>query len=56
MHARRYYYRVGDGVTFSSIFNFTTVYAKGARTPVVLPPLEARHQLKLHGQVRVTAP
>jgi hypothetical protein len=23
---------VGDGVTFSSIFNFTTVYAKGTRT------------------------
>ena len=30
--ARRYYYRVGDGVTFSGVFNFTTVYAKGACT------------------------
>jgi hypothetical protein len=26
---RSYYYRVGDGVTFSQIYNFTCVAAKG---------------------------
>ncbi|KAK9917889.1 hypothetical protein WJX75_009307 [Coccomyxa subellipsoidea] len=30
---KNYYYRVGDGVTFSQIYNFTCVAAKGATYP-----------------------
>ena len=36
--ACRYYYRVGDGVTFSAIFNFTAVNPKGAHACICQLP------------------